>query len=136
MRRDWECPFHIGLPPDAGIEFGHGIDAFQALIQAIEGIRTRLEQRRRQFTWRGGEPGDAGFPRLVPMFYGRQFAERINKLIDDEVLRFASNAARAAGHDDEVLGVARNAAKAVGHDENGSARPKPLRDRARKRKVR
>jgi len=107
MRRDWECPFHIGLPPNVGVEFGHGIDAFQALSQSLEGIRTRLEQRGRRLSWRGGDPGDAGFPRVVPMFYGRSFSEKVNKLIDDEVLRFARNAARAAGH-----------------DESGSARPK------------
>jgi hypothetical protein len=31
------------------------------------------------------------------MFYGPNFAKKIDKMIDDEVLRFARNAERAAG---------------------------------------
>ena len=92
MGADWECLFHIGLSPNDGVEAGHGVDAFQALIHALEGIRIRLEQRGRVFSWRGGESNDAGFPRYAPMFYGWQFTATINKPIDREVLRFAKNA--------------------------------------------
>jgi hypothetical protein len=62
---------------------------FQALIHALEGICTVLEERRCVLLWRGGESSDGGFPRYVPMFYGRQFTATVNKLIDKEIVGFA-----------------------------------------------
>ncbi len=85
---DWACPFQIsGLGPRK-IENGHGIDAIQALLMAIEGIRTRLEQSGKQLTWDGGNPGDTGFTRFVPTFFGLDFSKRLDRLIDREVQRF------------------------------------------------
>jgi hypothetical protein len=92
---NWECPFHVGGTPTSGVELGHGVDALQALIQALDGIRSGLAGKNRM-EWIGGEPGDAGIPRFVPMFYGRDFAARIERLIDNEISRFATLAQRRA----------------------------------------
>lgn len=97
MGRDWQCPYHIGLSPESGVEAARGVDAFQALIHALEAIRIRLEQRRGTFTWRGGEAGDAGFPRYVPAVFGQEFAKSINRLIDNKLMRFSEKAEKSYG---------------------------------------
>ena len=67
---------------------GHGIDSIQALLMALEGIRTKLEQSSTRLAWEGGDPGDTGFARFVPTFFGLSFSGRINRLINREVRRF------------------------------------------------
>jgi hypothetical protein len=74
------------------IQFGHGIDGVQALIQAIEGARVLLEKSGKKILWEGGEEGEVGLPRYVPMFYGKAFTEHLNKLIDSEIENFAQSA--------------------------------------------
>ena len=71
---------------------GHGLDSIQALLMAMDGIRTRLEQSGKSLTWEGGDSGDTGFARFVPTAFGLTFAKRINLMIDKEVLRFARSA--------------------------------------------
>lgn len=39
--------------------------------------------------WEGGETGDTGIPRMVPRFYGWQFARRIEEHIERQVEAFA-----------------------------------------------
>ena len=90
----WECAFYItniGMPE---IQFGYGEDALQALIHAIEGARVVLEKSGHRFTWEYGEEGDIGIPRYVPMIYGKHFTERLHKMIDSEITRFAKAAER------------------------------------------
>lgn len=65
------------------------MDALQALQLALEAIRTTLERNGKVLSWSGGEPGDTGFTRSVPTFYGLDFARRLERLIDHEVERFA-----------------------------------------------
>lgn len=89
---NWACPFQISGLGLRKIEYGHGVDSIQALLMAIEGIRTRLEQSGKQLTWDGGDPGDTGFTRFVPTFFGVDFCKRIDRLIDREVQRFARTA--------------------------------------------
>jgi hypothetical protein len=89
---DWACPFTISGLGIHKIEYGHGIDAIQALLMAIEGIRARLEQSGKRFVWAGGESGDTGFTRFVPTFFGLDFSKRLDRLIDREVKRFARTA--------------------------------------------
>lgn len=86
---DWECPFRIRGLGTPKIEYGHGIDGIQALLQAVEGIRVKLEQSNRQFTLDGAEPGDTGFRRIVPAFFGLKFSKRLERLIEIEIRRFA-----------------------------------------------
>jgi hypothetical protein len=89
---EWECAFHISDMGMNDIQFGHGIDGFQALLQAIEGSRVFLERSGKRFSWAGGEEGDSGIPRYVPMFYGKDFTEHLYKVIDSEMETFAQAA--------------------------------------------
>ncbi len=91
---EWECAFHISNIGMHEIQFGHGIDGVQALIQAIEGARVFLEKSGKKFIWEGAEEGETGIPRYVPMFYGKDFTEHLHKMIDSEMARFAKAAGR------------------------------------------
>jgi hypothetical protein len=92
---DWACAFQIeGVVQE--VQYAHGLDAFQALIMAITGINSLLANRNRQLTWEGGEPGDSGFPRFVPQAFGFVWAERINRMIDEEIRKFAEQAHKRA----------------------------------------
>ena len=91
---EWECAFHISNIGMNETQFGHGMDGVQALIQAIEGSRVFLEKSGKRFLWEGGEEGETGIPRYVPMFYGKDFTEHLHKLIDSEMTRFAKAAER------------------------------------------
>jgi hypothetical protein len=90
---EWRCPYRVDLgPPDARTRHAHGVDAFQALMMALVGIRAAFDESQRKFSWQGGEPGDAGFPFLVPQYYGLEFSRRMEELITAEVERFAADA--------------------------------------------
>ena len=85
---DWVCPYQIVGLRDSKVGTAYGVDALQALMMALEKIRVRLEKAGSGYTWLGGEEGDAGFPRLVPIYFGAAFATRINQQIDRELERF------------------------------------------------
>lgn len=90
---DWICAYHIdGDGLDQGGE-ASGIDALQALTQAMEGVRIALKDNDRVLTWPGGEPGDIGIPRQVPTYIDRDTSERIEKLIDKEIAGWAQRGA-------------------------------------------
>ena len=91
---EWECAFHISNIGMNEIQFGHGMDGIQALIQAIEGSRVFLEKSEKRFLWEGGEEDETGIPRYVPMFYGKDFTEHLHKMIDSEIEQFAQAAER------------------------------------------
>jgi hypothetical protein len=82
---DWVCPYQILGLRDSKVGAAYGVDALQALMMALEKIRVRLEKAGSGYTWLGG---DAGFPRLVPSYFGAAFATRINQQIDRELARF------------------------------------------------
>ena len=86
---EWECPFHVSNAGMPLVACGHGIDALQALVQAIDGCRVFLERSGTTFRWEGGENGDTGVPRFVPAFFGAQFANRLGRIVDREVEKFA-----------------------------------------------
>ena len=89
---EWKCPFHITNIGMHEIQFAHGIDALQSLIQAIEGSRVFLEKSGITLSWAGGEEGETGLPRYVPTIYGKEFADHLHKLIDCEIEKFARSA--------------------------------------------
>lgn len=89
---EFRCAFQLQGLGNSQVQYAHGVDGFQALQMAMEGIRNDLEKSGRSFSWQGGEAGDTGFPRAVPAFYGTEFSQRINRLIDEEVERFAREA--------------------------------------------
>ena len=89
-RHEWVCRFQIKGPGHRRVYRAFGVDALQALLNAVEGARVTLEKTVLQLPWL--EEGDPGIPRSVPVFFGRKFAERINRLIDREVKSFVSKA--------------------------------------------
>jgi len=74
------------------ISYAHGLDAFQALSLAIEGIYSALQASNRQLTWEGGELGETGFQRFVPQAFGLEFSRQINNMIDEKIQQFADKA--------------------------------------------
>ena len=82
----WICPFQITGLGRLRVNAGHGVDAFQAIHNALEGIRIMLEEGRRKLTW--GDIGHHGFPRYVLPWFGKVFEQRITTIFDREVIRF------------------------------------------------
>src|SRR5882672_7544667 len=65
--RHWECPFRITGLRVPRVQHGYGVDAIQALANALEGVRVTLERSRTRLSW--FEPDDAGFERTVPRIF-------------------------------------------------------------------
>jgi hypothetical protein len=63
-----------------------GVDALQALIGAIEGIRVGLEQTGRNLYWLDPDIG-AGIPLGVPTVWGKRLVERVRLNIERETVR-------------------------------------------------
>lgn len=95
---DWICPVQLRGIGDERIIEVHGLDAVQALLLALEKARIDLTNLAPDLTWEGGQwPGDNGIPRAVPHFYGRDFAERVGRIVDVEIERLGEAAeARAS----------------------------------------
>jgi|RhiMetdeSRZDD1v2_1073273.scaffolds.fasta_scaffold25257_2 hypothetical protein len=86
--RDWLAPFQIrGLDSDE-IQYGYGVDAVQAVISMLEGVRVTLDGSGERLTWVGGLPAATGFPRYVPDCGSSRLRKRIEQLIDREVRSF------------------------------------------------
>ena len=115
---DWACWFRIQGLGSGEKKQGHGIDPFQALIMALEGIRTELAQHRQHLSWEGGTSGDVGFPRFVPYFFGVTFARKLERHIELEIVRFSREAKRKH---DRRTGVARVGRSSEGSDDDASA---------------
>lgn len=95
-RGDWICPVHIEGIDESLQQCGRGIDSMQALINAFEAARHALDGSGLSLTWEGGEPGDHGFPRVVPYAFGRAFASTIEAHIDKELENLAQPPAPSA----------------------------------------
>lgn len=96
-RGDWVCPVEVQGVGESQQLNGYGVDAVQALMNALEAARYILDQSGLTLTWPGGEPGDAGIPRLIPASFGLVFARKIEAYIDREVEDFAKAAERSGG---------------------------------------
>jgi len=77
----WLCPFRIQGIVESDIEYGYGVDAVQALLLALAGVRYFLDQTKRRFIFLGN---DHGFPIQVPTEYGKKFEERVERAIHRE----------------------------------------------------
>jgi hypothetical protein len=84
---EWECPFRIKGPALETVEFGRGIDAMQALVTALDGIRYVLDQTGLTLSWKDGIPDHTGFQRGIPVSLGATFAKRLERLVDREIAR-------------------------------------------------
>jgi hypothetical protein len=82
---DWVCPFLIEGREESRVEAAFGVDALQALLLAVEGIRVRLDQTGSRFDWLG--QSGPWIPRLVPTGRGKRFEQRVNQFIDRETAR-------------------------------------------------
>ena len=90
----WRCSFLVEGIPGARRRVARGVDALQALQNAIEATRRTLAASGLVLTCEGCEPGEIGFPRPVPSYPGTGFAEKIERYIDRE-LKKLFRAARA-----------------------------------------
>ncbi|WP_437783710.1 DUF6968 family protein [Sorangium sp. So ce1097] len=82
---EWACPFTIDGIPEPRSDRGLGIDGISALLNALQAIRFALEASGVRVCWEGGEPGDAGFPKLMHYAFGFAFSQRMEQLIDEEI---------------------------------------------------
>lgn len=85
----WECPYQLVGLGRRKTQHAQGEDGIQALLLAIESVRTALKKSGKQFSWVGGEPGDTGFTAIVPTFFGPRFSKRLELMIEREVDQFA-----------------------------------------------
>ena len=100
---DWECPFRIHGAGIRKVEYGFGVDAFQALTMALEGIRHFLDRMDTRLVWEG-MLDHSGFQRFIPWLpeWGARerdgtpkgplgvarHTKRLERLVDREVMRW------------------------------------------------
>lgn len=90
----WECPYLLAEAGQApSLQTGCGVDAFQALENAQEGIRVALAKTGRDLCWLGGEPGLTGFTLHIPISFGLGLVRHLEALVEEEVERYAQEAA-------------------------------------------
>ena len=94
--RDWRCPFEIVGLGDDPIQYGHGIDSFNALQNALIFIRALLLRSkiplRRELT----KTNDIGFPMSAPIAYGLRFQRKLERYMKAEVKKRGQKARRNA----------------------------------------
>jgi hypothetical protein len=90
--KTWVCPFTISGIGLRGHIDAVGEDQMQALILALEGMRTTLRKDGSEWSWIYGERGDVGIPRFVPSGFGVDFAKGIESAIDEAIAKFAAEA--------------------------------------------
>lgn len=84
---DWECPFRISGGGLRVNDHGYGVDAMQALINAVLGLRLTLESTGKSFSWLGADY-ILGFPRVIPCWGDMAWTRGVERLVDREVLRY------------------------------------------------
>jgi hypothetical protein len=83
---DFRCAFRVKrLNEGKAVAYAGGVDALQALMNAIEGIATQLRESGRALTWLGGDPG---LRRQVPIFLGPEVATEIESFIETKIEAF------------------------------------------------
>jgi hypothetical protein len=90
---DWACPFRIRGAGLARTEFAYGIDAMQALMSALEGIRYTLDEIGLALDWLIGPgrtdvfTGETGFTRSIPITWSPVVRKRLERVLDRELQR-------------------------------------------------
>jgi len=77
---DWTCKFTI----DSTSYKAYGIDSFQSLIMAIEGIRVNLKKIPDELEW-VEESTFLGFPMFVPMYLPSDEIDILEKKLSNDV---------------------------------------------------
>src|SRR5258708_319233 len=82
-RDEWQCAILIeGLKDSPIADSAPGTDSLAALLLAVECVRWHLKESGRRFAWLGeSDLWDTGIPLQVPIGNGRQFEERIERVI-------------------------------------------------------
>jgi hypothetical protein len=92
---EWRCPYRVTGLGRRPVDYAQGIDSLQSLTNAIVGIRRVLEPFRADLSWEGGaQKGDFGVWMSVPGAFGRDFALRLEGLIEREMDRLGKAAVR------------------------------------------
>ena len=82
---DWECPFLIESNGKPKVQKGFGLDAMQALVIALRGIRVTLDCTGRDLFWVDPEIG-MDFPLEFPT-WGKEYEARVRLAIERETVR-------------------------------------------------
>lgn len=82
---DWECPFEIRGAGLHVLERGYGIDAFQALTMALEGIRYFIDRSRVPLVWKGVIDDHSGFQRVIPLLPEPGGTRRLERVVEREL---------------------------------------------------
>jgi hypothetical protein len=93
----WRCSFLVAGIPKGRRLVARGVDALDALQNAIHATRRMLKESGLGLALEGCEPGDLGIPRPVPSYRGSGLAERIEGYIDREEAEFLRRATEGAG---------------------------------------
>lgn len=82
---DWECPFQISGAGMRCFQFGRGVDAFQALTVALQGIRYYLDRSELELSWPGILEGQTGFQQIIPLLTEAAGARRMERVVEREL---------------------------------------------------
>ena len=85
---EWSCAYSTNAASPERTQQSYGVDAFQALLVAIEGIHWTLLRSDQRLNWIA-EPGDTCIPRLTPTSFGLAFRGRVERMLADEIERHA-----------------------------------------------
>jgi hypothetical protein len=94
---EWKCAFRISGLPNEIEDYAFGVDAMQALIVGLSGLRSHLESIATTWTWAEGVPGDFGIPRSVPTGYGPEVDRHLAQVLSDEIAGLVARKANAGG---------------------------------------
>lgn len=87
IKNEWRAPYRVLGIGRARTGFAVGEDAVQALMIVFEAVRADLDREKTALSWLSGEPGDVGFPRLIPTSFGQLFMKECESLMDKQVFR-------------------------------------------------
>lgn len=92
---EWRCPFHIAGLGRRPVQYAHGVDSLQCLMNAFMGLRRELEPFRADLSWDGAfDKGDFGIPLAIPGAFGLEVTLRLERMVDRELDHLGKAAAR------------------------------------------
>ena len=82
---EWRCAFKLKGLYRNKIFYDIGIDGFQALHSALDGIRVKLRESGLDLFVPGTDPPYRGFPMFIPEVLGLDVYARLERLVEDRV---------------------------------------------------
>ena len=84
---DWVCSVLIeGIPKERRLR-AHGVDAVQALQDAMACVRHEIDASGLPVIWLDNEPGEMGLPLSIPGCWGLEFERKLERSMNREVKR-------------------------------------------------